>query len=130
MLAQSFVSKLLDLKKSSRAFLTFFIFCLFYSAETISIDPVSLLGRSDLSELKEILKKAAILNILLFEEKGFVTQSPIANGRPMFDGPPGNESTLYYVVQSPMTRNRPTFDGPPGNEKAIPSFDPGPPGNE
>lgn len=123
MLAQSFVFKLLDLKKSSITFLTFLAFCLFCSIEMV--------GFAQQDKLGEVVIKAVVLD-LLGSNRDHILCSPIANGRPTFDGPPGNESILSpgYVVQSPMTNGRPTFDGPPGNEKSIPSFDPGPPGNE
>lgn len=130
MLAQSFVFKLLDLKKSSRAFLMFFAFLLFYSVEVVCVDHV-LLVLTQRSDLGELMNNALVLRLL---DRDHIMQSPIAKGRPTFDGPPGNEARCLlerdYIMQSPIAKGRPTFDGPPGNEKCVPSFDPGPPGNE
>ena len=129
MLAQSFVFKLLDLKKSSRSSLMFFMFCLLSSAGLMSVEcRVAVMQRG---ELDEQVKR------LFIASRSAMIQSPIGDGKPRFDGPPINThmSPLgrFVVIQSPICDGKPQFDGPPINTSdniATPDFSAGPLGNE
>jgi len=127
MLTQSFVFKLLDLKKSSRRFLMFLVICLFgsakfiYSGEDVSKDRLELLQLS-----QELVMAAAVLQYLTHgnpDFRDYIVQSPSGLRRsPGFDGPPGNEQNFVVVgcedvVPSPKKASQPKWKpGPPGNE--------------
>lgn len=118
MLAQCFVSKLLDFKKSSRVLLAFLVICLFNSVELLCQNEFE-------NDVKSVIffsinKLSGSYKNISENFQSNTPQTPIA-------GPPGNEN----VVQSPNRNRKPRFEGPPCNDTIVmPNFNPGPPGNE
>ena len=123
MLAQRFVSKLLDIKKSSSVFLAFLM--VFFVSSTQASDRH--LARNADGELL-ILRLASITPHRFTDTPFAAIASPNRNTQG-FDGPPSNEqvAALYkmatgidYVAAtppiSPTTPPRPPIAGPPGNE--------------
>lgn len=113
---QSLVSKLLDIKKSSRISLLFLLFSLISSEKMISGDKFFSVKSTVLLSIFNNIKPGPPSNesLVFFRE-----YSP----KPHFDGPPSNETIA------------PQFKpGPPSNEAldafSASPFNPGPPSNE